>query len=120
MSRIYDAQEPNVIDEALLRKSVDEQILEAQSAKQQEINAGPNAEVIPIIRNSNTDPIDFCDVVTLRLGYENILRIDNLWHFKKLTKLQLDNNILTSIEGLDTLKGLVSLDLSFKGVIFWS
>lgn len=81
MSRIYDAQEANVIDEALLRRAVDEQVLEAQSAAQQEIISGTN-DAIPVIRNANQDPIDFCDVRVLRLGYENILRIDNLWHFK--------------------------------------
>ncbi|KAA3679169.1 uncharacterized protein DEA37_0011274 [Paragonimus westermani] len=34
---------------------------------------------------------------------EDILKIDNLWRFKNLVKLQLDNNIIEQIEGLDHL-----------------
>ena len=36
----------------------------------------------------------------------DILKIDNLWQFVKLTKLQLDNNIIEKIEGLDALVNL--------------
>lgn len=39
----------------------------------------------------------------------DILRIDNLWQFENLTKLQLDNNILEKIEGLESLVQLVWL-----------
>jgi len=116
MSRIYDAQDPNVIDESLLRRLVDTQTLEEQSFKQQEIAAGPNADVIPVIRNANNDPIEFHEVLKLRLGYENILKIDNLWHFKNLVELKLDNNILTTIEGIGSLNKLKSLDLSFNNI----
>ena len=116
MSRIYDAQDPNVIDESLLRRLVDAQTAEEQSFKQQEIAAGPNADAIPIIRNANNDPIEFHEVQKLRLGYENILKIDNLWHFKNLVELKLDNNILTTIDGIGTLKNLKSLDLSFNNI----
>lgn len=31
------------------------------------------------------------------------MRIENLWQFRNLEKLQLDNNIIEKIEGLDTL-----------------
>ena len=41
--------------------------------------------------------------------YIDILKIDNLWQFKSLVKLQLDNNIVEKIEGLDTLVNLVWL-----------
>jgi Leucine-rich repeat (LRR) protein len=40
--------------------------------------------------------------------------IDNLLGLEKLTKLQLDNNIIVKIEGLDSLVNLRWLDLSFN------
>lgn len=39
----------------------------------------------------------------------DILRIDNLWQFESLRKLQLDNNIIERIEGLENLTHLVWL-----------
>lgn len=39
----------------------------------------------------------------------DILKIDNLWQFANLTKLQLDNNIIEKIEALDSLVHLVWL-----------
>lgn len=39
----------------------------------------------------------------------DILRIDNLWQFESLRKLQLDNNIIERIEGLESLTQLVWL-----------
>lgn len=39
----------------------------------------------------------------------DILRIDNLWQFENLRKLQLDNNIIERIEGLENLIHLVWL-----------
>uniref|UniRef100_A0A8C9QRN9 Dynein regulatory complex subunit 3 n=1 Tax=Spermophilus dauricus TaxID=99837 RepID=A0A8C9QRN9_SPEDA len=46
----------------------------------------------------------------------DILRIDNLWQFENLRKLQLDNNIIERIEGLENLVHLVWLDLSFNNI----
>lgn len=37
---------------------------------------------------------------------KDILKIDNLWSFVNLTKLQMDNNIIERIEGLDILVNL--------------
>lgn len=45
----------------------------------------------------------------LNLLFTDILKIDNLWEFTKLTKLQLDNNIIEKIEGLESLVNLVWL-----------
>jgi len=39
----------------------------------------------------------------------DILRMENLWCVKNLTKLQLDNNIIEKIEGLEALTNLVWL-----------
>lgn len=37
---------------------------------------------------------------------KDILKIDNLWSLVNLTKLQMDNNIVEKIEGLDMLVNL--------------
>ncbi|KER21403.1 hypothetical protein T265_10273 [Opisthorchis viverrini] len=74
------------------------------------------------------DGIDFSNVSTLRLDYRSmpvnnaikvvldILKIDHLWRFDKLVKLQLDNNIIEKIEGIDHLVHLRWLDLSFNNI----
>ena len=36
----------------------------------------------------------------------DILKIDNMWNFATLTKLQMDNNIIEKIEGLEKLVNL--------------
>nr|XP_034986927.1 dynein regulatory complex subunit 3 isoform X2 [Zootoca vivipara] len=99
MSRMYDSIEPNVIDEEMLQKAVEEQ--------------GPKDEAGILAKNEG---INFKDVLALQLDFRNILKIDNLWQFKNLTKLQLDNNIIEKIEALDTLVHLVWLDLSFNNI----
>ncbi|XP_060081778.1 dynein regulatory complex subunit 3-like [Ylistrum balloti] len=99
MSRLYDTVEPAVVDEDMLKRAVEEQ--------------GPKDEAGKIAK---AEGIDFGDVLSLRLDFLNILKIDNLWEFTALTKLQLDNNIIEKIEGLDCLVNLVWLDLSFNNI----
>ncbi|CAL1542806.1 unnamed protein product [Lymnaea stagnalis] len=99
MSRLYDTVEPSVIDEDMLQKAVEEQ--------------GPKDEAGKIAKKEG---INFGDVLSLRLDFKNVLKIDNLWEFTSLTKLQLDNNIIEKIEGLDFLVNLVWLDLSFNNI----
>ncbi|XP_077774798.1 dynein regulatory complex subunit 3 isoform X1 [Podarcis muralis] len=99
MSRLYDSIEPNVIDDEMLQKAVEEQ--------------GPQEEAGLLAKKEG---INFKDVLALQLDFRNILKIDNLWQFKNLTKLQLDNNIIEKIEALDTLVQLVWLDLSFNNI----
>ncbi|KAH9503991.1 Dynein regulatory complex subunit 3 [Bulinus truncatus] len=99
MSRLYDTVEPSVIDDEMLQKAVEEQ--------------GPKDEAGKIAKKEG---INLCDVLSLRLEYLNILRIDNLWDFGSLTRLQLDNNIIEKIEGLDALVNLEWLDLSFNNI----
>ncbi len=41
--------------------------------------------------------------------FVDILKIYHLWHFTSLTKLQLDNNVIERIEGLENLTNLVWL-----------
>jgi len=45
-------------------------------------------------------------LLVVYLFFIDVLKIDNLWQFTKLTKLQLDNNIVEKIEGLDCLVNL--------------
>jgi len=99
MSRLYDTVEPSVIDEEMLQKAVEEQ--------------GPKDEAGKIAKREG---INLGDVLSLRLDFKNILKIDNLWEFTFLTKLQLDNNIIEKIEGLDVLVNLIWLDLSFNNI----
>ena len=47
--------------------------------------------------------------ITVRLFsflYKDVLKIDNLWSLVNLTKLQMDNNIIERMEGLDMLVNL--------------
>lgn len=99
MSRLYDTIEPSVIDEQMLKNAVEEQ--------------GPKGEAGRIAKQEG---IDFADVLSLRLDFKNILKIDNLWSLVNLTKLQMDNNIIERIEGLDMLVNLEWLDLSFNNI----
>ncbi|XP_062999096.1 dynein regulatory complex subunit 3 [Elgaria multicarinata webbii] len=99
MSRLYDSIEPNVIDEEMLQKAVEEQ--------------GPREEAGLLAKKEG---INFKDVKELQLDFRNVLKIDNLWQFVNLTKLQLDNNIIEKIESLDCLVHLVWLDLSFNNI----
>ncbi|XP_032087001.1 dynein regulatory complex subunit 3 [Thamnophis elegans] len=101
MSRFYDSIEPNVINEEMLQKAVEEQ--------------GPQDDAGQLAKKEG---INFKEVKSLQLDFRNILKIDNLWEFVNLTKLQLDNNIIEKIEALDSLVNLVWLDLSFNNIEF--
>ena len=117
MSRLYDTVEPAVIDDGMLKAAIEEQ--------------GPQEEAGNIARR---DGMPYEEVESLRLDFKStisfihllqnnlidyfwnynldILRIENLWQFSSLVKLQLDNNIIEKIEGLDTLKNLIWLGKS--------
>jgi hypothetical protein len=90
-----DVVEPQVIDESLLRHGVDDPMQ-------------PDTALI--------DPIDFPQVNSLRLSFQNIIEISNLNNFDLLTTLRLDNNIIGKIENLDHLTNLTWLDLSFNNI----
>ena len=53
--------------------------------------------------------IKFPRVKILNLKIKDILRIENLWQFVNIVKLQLDNNVIEKIEGLENLVNLVWL-----------
>ncbi|XP_037241934.1 dynein regulatory complex subunit 3 isoform X1 [Falco rusticolus] len=98
MSHLYNSIEPNVIDDEMVQKAIEEQYPEDKRklAKREDIN--------------------FKNVTELQLSFRNILQVDNLWQFENLTKLQLDNNVIEKIEALDSLVHLVWLDLSFNNI----
>ncbi|XP_035195647.1 dynein regulatory complex subunit 3 isoform X2 [Oxyura jamaicensis] len=98
MSLSYNSIEPNVIDDEMLQKAIEEQRPE------------------DIVKLAESEGIDFRDVTELQLSFRNILQIDNLWQFESLTKLQLDNNVIEKIEALESLVHLVWLDLSFNNI----
>lgn len=99
MSRLYDTVEPAVINDEMLQTAVYDQ--------------GPKLHAGEMAKEEG---INYDDVLSLRLDFRNILRIDNLWQFDMLVKLQLDNNIIEKIEGLETLVNLEWLDLSFNNI----
>uniref|UniRef100_A0A3P9ASA7 Dynein regulatory complex subunit 3 n=1 Tax=Maylandia zebra TaxID=106582 RepID=A0A3P9ASA7_9CICH len=48
--------------------------------------------------------------------FSDILRIDHLWDFSSLSKLELNNNAIEKIQGLDHLINLTWLNLSFNQI----
>ncbi|XP_075942184.1 dynein regulatory complex subunit 3 [Anarhichas minor] len=60
--------------------------------------------------------IYFQETLKLRLECRNILMIDHLWEFTSLARLDLNNNIIEKIEGLDRLISLTWLNLSFNRI----
>ncbi|XP_068063324.1 dynein regulatory complex subunit 3 [Anomalospiza imberbis] len=98
MSQFFNNIEPNIIDDEMLQKAIEEKCPEdlGDIAREESINV---------------------KVVTeLQFSFKNILQIDNLWPLENLTKLQLDNNVIEKIEGLESLVHLVWLDLSFNNI----
>ena len=92
-----------VIDEEMLQRAVAEQI---------------PAEYPESVKRDASDP---AQIQSLRLDYRTILRIDHLSAFTKLTKLQLDNNMIEKIEHLDHLVHLEWLgDTLFLILYFFS
>ncbi|CAF3347660.1 unnamed protein product [Rotaria sp. Silwood2] len=99
MARLYDAIEPEVISMSMLQHAVES------------LRADGENLVVP-----KDEKLNYGEVSVLRLDFRNILRMENLWLFTNLTKLQMDNNIIERIEGLDTLHKLTWLDLSFNNI----
>ncbi|NXI21533.1 DRC3 protein, partial [Sterrhoptilus dennistouni] len=98
MSQFFSNAEPNIIDDEMIQKAIEEKCPE---------------DLGDLARQENTN---FKAVTELQLSFKNILQIANLWPLENLTKLQLDNNFIEKIEGLETLVHLVWLDLSFNSI----
>jgi len=60
--------------------------------------------------------LEFKEVESLIYSFKNLKKIDYLKPFHSLTKLQLDNNVISKIENLDHLVHLTWLDLSFNNI----
>ncbi|KAK5885073.1 hypothetical protein CesoFtcFv8_018822 [Champsocephalus esox] len=65
---------------------------------------------------ANEEGTQLDEIPKLCLEFRNILRIDHLWQFTSLARLNLNNNLIENIEGLDHLINLTWLDLSFNGI----
>ncbi|NXR32039.1 DRC3 protein, partial [Zosterops hypoxanthus] len=98
MSQFFSNVEPNIIDDEMIQKAIEEKCPE---------------DLGDLARQENTN---VKAVTELQLSFKNILQIANLWPLENLTKLQLDNNFIEKIEGLETLVHLVWLDLSFNSI----
>ncbi|XP_066054352.1 dynein regulatory complex subunit 3 [Chamaea fasciata] len=98
MSQFFSNVEPNIIDDEMVQKAIEEKCPEdlADLARQENINVKA--------------------VTELQLSFKSILQIANLWPLENLTKLQLDNNFIEKIEGLESLVHLLWLDLSFNNI----
>ncbi|XP_044038279.1 dynein regulatory complex subunit 3 [Siniperca chuatsi] len=90
---------PIFIDERILHKAVVEQVTQDQGR-----------------RIAKAEGIHFNEVLKLRLEYRNILMIDHLWEFKSLARLDMNNNLIEKIEGLNHLGNLTWLNLSFNRI----
>ncbi|XP_058012835.1 dynein regulatory complex subunit 3 isoform X3 [Ahaetulla prasina] len=94
MSRFYDSIEPNVINEEMLQKAVEEQ--------------GPQDDAGQLAKKEG---INFKEVKALQLdfrnlSFNNIELIEGLDKLVKLQDLSLYNNRISKIENLDTLQEL--------------
>ncbi|XP_014748517.1 PREDICTED: leucine-rich repeat-containing protein 48 [Sturnus vulgaris] len=98
MSQFLSSIEPNIIDDEMVQKAIEEKCPE---------------DLGDLARRECTN---WKFVTELQLSFKSILQIDNLWPLENLTKLQLDNNIIERIEGLQSLVHLVWLDLSFNNI----
>ncbi|NXF99422.1 DRC3 protein, partial [Sakesphorus luctuosus] len=98
MSQFFNNVEPNIIDDEMILKTIEEKSPE---------------DLGDLAKGEN---INFKDVTELQLSFKSILQIDNLWQLENLTKLQLDNNVIEKIEALESLVHLVWLDLSFNNI----
>ncbi|XP_074408719.1 dynein regulatory complex subunit 3 isoform X3 [Zonotrichia albicollis] len=98
MTQFFNNIEPNVIDDEILQKAIEEKCPE---------------DLGDIARKES---INIKVVTEIQISFKNILQIANLWPLENLTKLQLDNNVIEKIEGLESLVHLVWLDLSFNNI----
>ncbi|NWW77186.1 DRC3 protein, partial [Climacteris rufus] len=98
MSQFFNNIEPNIIDDEMVHKAIEERLPE---------------DLGDLARGEN---LNLKAVTELQLSFKSILQIDNLWPLENLTKLQLDNNLIEKIEALESLVHLVWLDLSFNNI----
>ncbi|CAG4946979.1 unnamed protein product [Parnassius apollo] len=96
---IHPDIEPGVIDNAMLTRCI--------------LEHGPKEEAGRLFAEEG---VHLDETQTVRLEFQNILRIDHLWMLKSLRKLTLAHNLIEKIENLEQLTGLNELDLSFNKI----
>eukprot|EP00421_Protoceratium_reticulatum_P017028 CAMPEP_0168390976 /NCGR_PEP_ID=MMETSP0228-20121227/17749_1 /TAXON_ID=133427 /ORGANISM="Protoceratium reticulatum, Strain CCCM 535 (=CCMP 1889)" /LENGTH=553 /DNA_ID=CAMNT_0008404281 /DNA_START=62 /DNA_END=1720 /DNA_ORIENTATION=- len=104
----------NVAKIAIEQRKKKQDVVEPQVISEDLLTAGSIEPVRP--DGEPWDPIDFPQVTSLRLSFQNIIEISNLNNFDSLTTLRLDNNIIDKIAHLNHLVQLTWLDLSFNNI----
>ncbi|GIY84588.1 hypothetical protein CDAR_169051 [Caerostris darwini] len=69
-----------------------------------------------LLRHVKIDGIESNFVLSLNLENKGLLNIAYLWKFNFLAKLDLANNFIEEIEGIETLSKLQYLDLLFNSI----
>ena len=98
----------NVVSDALVVKCVKD----AWAVIVSEEKTGADDELHPL----ECKEVDLDHLSSLSISFQNICVISNLTGFDTLTRLALDNNVLTEIVGIAHLVNLVWLDLSFNQI----
>uniref|UniRef100_A0A3P8WD61 Dynein regulatory complex subunit 3 n=1 Tax=Cynoglossus semilaevis TaxID=244447 RepID=A0A3P8WD61_CYNSE len=99
MSGHFEDSEPVLMNDEILRKAIDEQTSQDQTE-----------------RTAKAGGLPFNEVYKIRLEYKNILMISHLKDLTSLTRLDLNNNMIERIEGVDHLRNLTWLNLSFNRI----
>ncbi|KAH8385843.1 hypothetical protein KR200_001938 [Drosophila serrata] len=94
---IYPDIEPGIINRSMIETSYIHEVRSGQERKLHE-----------------QEPIILDNIITMRLEFKNILRIDHLWILPNLTKLCLNSNKIEVIENIEMLINLKELNLSFN------
>jgi Leucine-rich repeat (LRR) protein len=119
MNKLYEAIEPVVLDDELLRKALAESS-EAKEAKKNGIELSFNQ--IENLSVSFQSKVAFLSPLIHSSTEVRRIASNNLFGFDKLTKLQLDNNEIEKIENLDHLVHLTWLGIRWMvriGLIYW-
>ena len=93
-----------VIDERMLFETLKKS--DKEKLKDKDFSSEKQDDIINLITEASS----------LILSYKNIMKIENLIGFEKLTKLCLDNNSIETISNLTPLTNLKWLDLSFNKI----
>eukprot|EP01084_Bolivina_argentea_P320519 556137_1 len=108
-----------VIDEALIIECIKEcreLELEANEDENNHEKFGNNKKKLKNKLEEEYEEIEFTKTYELSIAFRDIYKIDYLGGFENLRKLRLDNNLIETIENLDSLINLEWLDLSFNNI----
>nr|AAL28098.1 protein phosphatase regulatory subunit short isoform [Drosophila melanogaster] len=94
---IYPDIEPGIINRSLIESSYLKHVHRGEGRRLHQL-----------------EPVVLEQILTMRLEFNNILRIDHLWILPNLTKLCLNCNKIETIENIEMLTNLKDLNLSFN------